>query len=110
MVGYSVRKGAGGRGGRRFQILAAVLTYCAVGLAYTPLALQEAPNAPRIVALVLIPVLPVLIVAGSMPSGLITAAIIYFGIRQAMRMTARPVLQISGPFRIGSASPASPPH
>ena len=27
MVGYSVRKGAQGRGGRRFQVLAAVLTY-----------------------------------------------------------------------------------
>ena len=41
MVGYSVRKGAGGRGGRRFQILALILTYWAVGLAYTPLAFKE---------------------------------------------------------------------
>ena len=40
MVGYMVRKGAGGRGGRRFQILATVLTYWAVGLAYTPLAFK----------------------------------------------------------------------
>ena len=37
MVGWAVRKGAGGRGGRRFQVLALVLTYWAVGLAYTPL-------------------------------------------------------------------------
>src|SRR5262249_20481164 len=36
LVGYMVRKGAAGRGGRRFQILAVVLTYWAVGLAYTP--------------------------------------------------------------------------
>jgi hypothetical protein len=42
-----------------------------------------------------------------MPSGLITALIIFFGIRQSMRMTAAPVLQISGPFRIG-ASPSAP--
>jgi hypothetical protein len=42
MVGYAVRKGAGGRGGRRFQILAVVLTYWSVGLAYTPLAFKEA--------------------------------------------------------------------
>ena len=41
MVGYSVRKGAGGRGGRRFQVLALVLTYWAVGLAYTPLAFKQ---------------------------------------------------------------------
>jgi hypothetical protein len=103
MVGYAVRKGAGGRGGLRFQILAAVLTYCAVGLAYTPFALQGASTVPWIMALVLIPVLPVLIVVKTMPTGLITALIIFFGIRQAMRMTATPVLQISGPFRIGSA-------
>jgi hypothetical protein len=37
MVGYAVRVGASHRGGRRFQVLAIVLTYWAVGLAYTPL-------------------------------------------------------------------------
>jgi len=42
MVGYAVRKGAGGRGGRRFQILAVVLTYWSVGLAYAPLAFKQA--------------------------------------------------------------------
>src|SRR5258708_3197232 len=45
MVGYSVRKGADGRGGRRFQVLAAVLTYCSVALAYAPLAVQQAREA-----------------------------------------------------------------
>jgi hypothetical protein len=42
MVGYAVRKGAGGRGGRRFQIVAVVLTYWSVGLAYAPLAFKQA--------------------------------------------------------------------
>jgi hypothetical protein len=37
MVGWAVRKGANGRGGRRFQVLAVVLTYWAVGLAYMPI-------------------------------------------------------------------------
>ena len=41
MVGWAVRKGAGGRGGRRFQILAIALTYWAVGLAYTPLVFKD---------------------------------------------------------------------
>jgi hypothetical protein len=41
MVGYMVRKGAGGRGGRRFQVVALLLTYWAVGLAYAPLAFKE---------------------------------------------------------------------
>jgi hypothetical protein len=39
MVGYAIRKATGGRGGRVFQILALVLTYWSVGLAYVPLAL-----------------------------------------------------------------------
>jgi hypothetical protein len=41
MVGWAVRKGAGDRGGRRFQVLAVVLTYWAVGLGYTPRALKQ---------------------------------------------------------------------
>jgi hypothetical protein len=139
MVGYAVRRGAGGRGGLRYQILAAVLTYTAVGVAYTPLVVKAsmendraahqasagtagspsselAPATPRAaqnLPLVLISMaglivaLPVLVVIGSMPSGVITALIIFFGIRQAMRMTAAPVLKISGPFRIGTTPSAS---
>jgi hypothetical protein len=142
MVGYAVRKGAGGRGGLRFQILAAVLTYAAVGVAYTVLAVradidrnrvtqakpaQALPDSPTqeladrsgtsnsgrplVLALaytvVFVAVVPVLVIVGSMPSGLINALIIFFGIRQAMRMTAAPVLRISGPFRIGT-TPSAP--
>jgi hypothetical protein len=47
MVGYSVRKGAGGRGGRRFQIVAVALTDASVALAYAPLAFQQAIEADR---------------------------------------------------------------
>jgi predicted nucleic acid-binding Zn ribbon protein len=43
MVGYAVRSGAG-RGGRRFQLLAAGLTYVSVGMAYSPLALGPILN------------------------------------------------------------------
>ena len=142
MVGYAVRKGAGGRGGLRFQILAAVLTYGAVGLAYTSLAVKAgiderraahansaqasadapspgaeassgtAPATPSTALFLayaawLVASLPVLVVIGSMPSGVINALIIFFGIRQAMRMTAAPVLQVGGPFRIGT-SPSAP--
>ena len=46
MVGYAVRKGAGG-GGRRFQIVAIVLTYWAVGLAYVPLAFTDSSTSRR---------------------------------------------------------------
>jgi hypothetical protein len=140
MVGYAVRKGTEDRGGLRFQILAVVLTYWAVGLAYTPFLFtgndqpqqeaQVAPASTEVVAADKTPepepapaaedgsanpaglalalgmmfaltfALPVLSVVSSMPGGLISAAIILFGMQQAWRMTGAPHLVITGPFRI----------
>jgi hypothetical protein len=100
MVGWAVRKGARGAGGRRFQILAVVLTYWAVGLAYTPLAFQEMPKYGGLFLFSF--ALPVLSVFGSMPMGLISALIIFIGLRQAWRMTSRPELVISGPYKVGT--------
>ena len=139
MVGYAVRRGAGGRGGRRFQVLAIALTYGAVALAYTPVVIKAALDAgktdtasaitkntagtaaptplsesvneePRakggliglVLALGFMAALPVLMVVGTLPSGLISAAIIFFGMRQAWVMTGVPALRISGPYRVGS--------
>jgi hypothetical protein len=152
MVGYSVRRGAQGRGGFRFQVLAAALTYLAVASAYAPLAIREAmhdtkpaaqatsaaavtavdasapsddkdadtdtgrpaaqPSRTRlllsfIVFSGLIVALPVLVVIGSMPSGLISAFIIFIGMRQAWKMTTAPVLRIAGPYRVGAAQAAA---
>ena len=129
MVGYAVRVATEGRGGRRFQILAVALTYWSVGLAYTPMVFRQASNqqqqqtqttrqaAPQsslndagtgtaslgfafavVVGFSL--ALPILAVLSSMPGGLITAAIIGFGMHQAWRMTAVPEFTISGPYRI----------
>ena len=131
MVGYAIRKGAGGRGGRRFQVIALLLTYWSVGLAYLPLAMKSvadenseqaqtagAPAEPadaaaapaKVRAVVVVALLgalswalPVLVVFGSLPSGLITAAIVGFGMHQAWRMTAAPRLAVSGPFRIAAS-------
>lgn len=157
MVGYMVHKGAGGRGGRRFQILAVILTYWAVGLAYSPLAFKEltkdkstssltsdstratsvtpsdSVSAAPVVAdtaraasgvttaksstdkevsgrealmavgalVLLVFALPALSIIGSLPMGLISALIIFIGMRQAWKMTATPELQISGPYKVG---------
>ena len=145
MVGWAVRKGAGERGGRRFQILAIALTYGAVALAYTPLVFMDssdqssqagtaltksgaepastavpeddaaaAPSSGGFVVgivflLGFIAALPVMMVVGSLPSGLISAAIIFFGMRQAWAMTGIPRLEISGPYRVGAAVPTAPP-
>ena len=162
MVGYMVRKGAAGRGGRRFQVLALVLTYWSVGLAYSPIAFKGAEKAeknavaktdsarvaPRDSAavsargdsgltrspanvtsgtkstspsmtgskfligigaiLLLTFVLPVLMVVGSLPSGLLSGIIIFIGLRQAWRMTAAPVLTVSGPYKVGAGPSAAP--
>jgi len=138
MVGYAVRKGAGG-GGLRFQVLAVALTYGAVGLAYTPIVFRAAndengkqaaqhatesatvataaetcdPTTPvnPLVAVVtllgFIAALPVLVIVGSLPSGIISAAIIFFGMLQAWKMTRTPALTITGPYRVGVAQATS---
>ena len=142
MVGYAVRKGARGRGGLRFQVLAVALTYASVALAYTPLAVQGAIDARRnaqsaaatsgrnstaaamtdattkrgagslligvVVLLGLIAALPVLVAVGSFPSGLISAFIIFIGMRQSWKMTGAPWLQILGPYRVGADTASAP--
>ena len=145
MVGYGVRVGTRGRGGRRFQVIALLLTYWAVGLAYTPFvfsalsnedATQQAstnttasadapaPDAPdaldapvesdasnpllALAVLFALPfALPVLTIVSSLPGGLISAAIIAFGMHQAWRMTGVPHVVITGPYRIGAGPPAA---
>ena len=137
MVGYAVRKGAGGRGGLRFQVLAVCLTYGSIALAYTPLAFKGAQAADRsarsapatggaagtaaedastntgthnvalavVVLAGFVAALPILVIVGSLPSGLISALIIFIGMRQAWRMTGTPHFRILGPYRVG-ATPA----
>jgi hypothetical protein len=140
MVGSMVRKGAGGRGGLRFQVLAIALTYASIAMAYAPIAIKSAIDSARssqaavqstatsgestrapstasprggatlvvafAVLFAFVAALPVLVIVGSLPSGLISAVIILIGMRQAWRMTAAPVLEIFGPYRVG-VEPAS---
>ena len=147
MVGRAVRAGARGRGGRRLQVLAVALTYVSVSLAYLPIAMEGAFDAPQPAsvlergdATVAAPApaddagaagaagaadaseplgaagiatgigfllafalaLPVLAIAGSMPSGLISALIIGIGMHQAWGMTGAPRIPITGPYRVGA--------
>ena len=138
MVGYGIRLGTRGRGGRRFQVIALVLTYWAIGLAYSTLGIKalidarsegdtaaisgpqksgaqqdaaaETDEAPMtgtqfVLALLYLLgftfVMPVLAIASDMPGGLISGAIIVFGMMQAWKMTAVPVVTVTGPYRIG---------
>jgi hypothetical protein len=148
MVGHAIRKAVKG-GGRRYQILAAVLTYYAVGIAYMPVAIGGVSNAAstavdsakaaqardsaatpaptaaadslRAVAMgpkfflvgigILLGgafLLPIFMVFASMPSGLISALIIGFGMKQAWQITAPPDLQFHGPLTVALPPPATP--
>jgi hypothetical protein len=175
LVGVGVRFGARGGGGRRYQIVAAALTYLSVGMAYAPLtfkafaegksdssvemsegddaedadslaedneelaaeraeedsaeaalaaaedsttlAISEASVGPTGLAIALalgatflfIFVLPVMVIVGSLPSGLISALIIGIGIRQAWQMTGGHMVTITGPYKVGDAPPAAEP-
>ncbi len=106
MIGKAARAGAGGRGGRLVQAGAALLTYLSVAFAYIPFALQGAdPGALSGLAVaVLALTLPVIVIVGSMPSGLISAAIIGFGMVQAWQLTAAARFAFEGPFRVGGAA------
>ena len=46
--------------------------------------------------------LPVIAVVGSLPSGLLSGAIIFFGLRQAWHMTGAPHVVVTGPYRVGA--------
>ncbi|HTK29821.1 MAG TPA: hypothetical protein VL309_09735 [Vicinamibacterales bacterium] len=141
MVGYAVRRGAGGRGGRRFQVLAVTLTYLSVALAYAPLVLKSAVERPAreaaasasragaggvdpaevsepgtgpgtifsaVVLAGFLVALPLVTIASSFPSGLISGLIIFFGMAEAWRRTAAPRLQIRGPYRVGAPTSSTP--
>jgi len=43
-VGKSMKAGSGGRGGRRYQITAALLTYAAISMSFIPLAIRDLSN------------------------------------------------------------------
>jgi len=67
---------------------------------------SDSPSFVKALALLILLVLalPVMVVIGSMPSGLLSALIIGFGIRQAWRMTAAPDLSFHGPLRVAPAT------
>jgi hypothetical protein len=50
VVGKAVFVGAERRGGRRYQVLAAILTYFAIAASYVPLAMKEFKDGPSVVA------------------------------------------------------------
>ena len=123
LVGTAIKKGTEGHTSRKYQIIAVLLTYLAIATSYIPLVIaevakhppkgQESVDRPAIqtdrpssgsagVALItvagLVLALPLLDAFGRMPSGLITLAIVFFGLQQAWKQTAPDAAVIVGPY------------
>ena len=107
-VGKAVRLGSGQRGGWRYQLLAAFLTYTAICAAYA-FAIYHSmpePTAETVIGLVLVAYgIPFL--AGA--KNIIGILIIGFGVYQAWQMNRGLALEITGPHPLAPGAPATPP-
>lgn len=110
IVGKAMHAGSGGMGGRRYQIVAVLLTYVAVSMSAVPIALYQnghirhVPMTGDVLArLAWIGIASPILELRDTVSGLIGLVILFVGIRFAWRFTARPTLQVSGPFSATSA-------
>jgi hypothetical protein len=71
----------------------------------TPVTPGEAVKALAALAVLFLG-LPVIAIVYSMPTGLISALIIGFGLRQAWQMTAAIPLEVTGPYRVSAPTKA----
>lgn len=111
LVGAAMKKGAGGYGGRKYQITAALLTYAAVSLAAIPIYLylghgKEMSTPGQPVATFLTYALigfasPVLGLIASPGSGILGLVILFVGIRYAWQATAAHMATVDGPYDTG---------
>lgn len=125
IVGKAMHMGSGGVGGRRYQVVAVLLTYFAVSMSAVPIAIEQSrmhgeaqvqsaettAQPPAHVSARTIAVLAVVGIASPIldlrdpVQGLIGLIILFVGIRFAWRFTAAPTLNISGPYTAVSAGP-----
>ena len=105
MVAKAMVKGSGGVTGRRYQIVAGILTYAACTLASIPVLIYQMQiyQIPELRSLFLsdIPhtlLLPFLRLANDPFGGLIGLIILFVGVSIAVRLTAPRALTIGGPF------------
>jgi hypothetical protein len=94
-------KGSGGIAGRKYQIVAAVLTYAACTLARIPVWIQFTPGLTAADAVRLIPealIFPFARFSDNPLGGLLGAVILFVGVSIAVRMTAGKSLVVDGPF------------
>ena len=106
-VGQAVRRGSGNRGGWRYQLLAAFLTYTAVCAAYATVTYHEMPE-PTVTT-----VIGLVIIAYGIPflagaKNILGILIIGFGVYQAWQMNRGIPLEITGPHPLAPGAPTTP--
>lgn len=113
IVGKAMHMGSGGVGGRRYQVVAVLLTYLAVAMSAIPIALYQHGHFRHIEMseavlgrLAWIGIASPILDLGDTVSGLIGLVILFVGIRFAWRFTAGQTLKVSGPFTAASAGAA----
>jgi hypothetical protein len=94
-------QGSGGITGRKYQIVAAVLTFAACTLARVPVWIHFTPGYTPADAVRLIPealVFPLTRFGRDPLSGALGAVILFVGVSIALKMTAGKALVVDGPF------------
>jgi hypothetical protein len=127
IVGKAMHLGSGGVGGRRYQIVAVLLTYFAVSISAVPIAIEQSRmhhqaqaqsagtgtqppahvNVGRTIAvLALVGIASPILDLRDPVHGLIGLIILFVGIRFAWQFTAGRYLNISGPYNAATAGAA----
>jgi hypothetical protein len=109
IVGKAIIMGSKGRGGRRYQLTAVVLTYMAVSLAAVPIALAHAPSvgvARAVGELTLLGLASPFLDLANPTQGVIGLVILFVGLRIAWRITGERAVNIVGP--VAAAAPTAP--
>lgn len=123
LVGFGVRWGSGGIGGRGYQTLAAAITYVAIVSTHVPFFVEEArkhgeaaatapaePEATAGTLFLAVAAVILFVLASPFLGGIqnvIGILIIGFALYQAWRVNAYTPVQIEGPFQIGSKTSES---
>jgi hypothetical protein len=107
IVGKAMRIGSGGVGGRRYQVVAVLLTYFAVSMSAVPIAIEQAHSqsisGKAVAELAMLGIASPILELRDPVQGLIGLIILFVGIRFAWRFTAAPTFNVSGPYAAATA-------
>ena len=107
LVGKAVRTGSRGRGGWRYQLLAALLTYAAICTAYGATLWSEfETRSPETAVFLILNAYRLPFLGGF--ENVLGILIIAFGVWQAWQMNTPLKVEITGPHAIGSGPHAAP--